>query len=185
MRPASLPTAQALGPRHAHGTRIRYMGGCRCVPCRAANSRAISEMDANRRAGRGNGIVSASAAQAHLLFLSAQGVGYKTVARVTGCAFSILAGIRSGRRRYCREGTARAILAVTSAAAAQGATVDAGETWEQIATLRRGGWTKAAIAKALGYQRPVLQIRKGRGLRRTADAVRRLYRTAPIRLRPA
>ncbi len=140
-------------------------------------------MDANRRAGLGNGIVSAEAARAHLLSLSNAGVGYKTVARVTGIASAILFGIRSGRRLNCREGTARAILAVSPAAARPHAVIDATETWHQIATLRRGGWTKTAIAKALGYQGPALQIGTRRCLKRTADAVRRLYRTAPIRLK--
>jgi hypothetical protein len=34
-----------------HSTRRRYLGGCRWVPCRAANSRYSREREAGQRAG--------------------------------------------------------------------------------------------------------------------------------------
>lgn len=39
MRPASLPPAE----QYAHGTRARYVAGCRCPECRASNTRAYHE----------------------------------------------------------------------------------------------------------------------------------------------
>lgn len=40
-----------------HGTRHRYLGGCRCLPCRAANSRYSCERAAAQRAGDCRGFV--------------------------------------------------------------------------------------------------------------------------------
>ena len=41
----------------SHGTRRRYLGGCRCVPCRAANSRSSGERAAAQRSGDWRGFV--------------------------------------------------------------------------------------------------------------------------------
>lgn len=42
MRPNDLPPAESFG----HGTRARYVAGCRCDPCRAANTQARREREA-------------------------------------------------------------------------------------------------------------------------------------------
>lgn len=55
MRPPSLAPAHVLAATKQHGTRIRYMGGCRCLPCRAANSRYECERQARRNLGLANG----------------------------------------------------------------------------------------------------------------------------------
>ena len=43
-----------------HGTRHRYLSGCKCVPCRAANSRYSTERAAAQRAGDWRGFVPAT-----------------------------------------------------------------------------------------------------------------------------
>jgi hypothetical protein len=36
----------------SHGTRARYRHGCRCLPCKAANARALTDWRRARKAGR-------------------------------------------------------------------------------------------------------------------------------------
>ena len=60
-RPSTLRSAVELAAGKPHGTRIRYVGGCRCLPCRAANSRYESERQAARKLGDWNGLVDAAA----------------------------------------------------------------------------------------------------------------------------
>lgn len=174
MRPATLPSAEVLGPRHEHGTRIRYMGGCRCLPCRAANSRYSTSRDALNRAGERNDIVSARPARVHILALSRLGIGRNTVVRVARVARSIVIGIRSGEHRNCRRQTRDRILEVDRWAIADGANIDAGPTWRNINRLLCAGWSKVAIARALGNTGTGLQVSRGLVRRSTARKIARL-----------
>lgn len=70
MRPHDLPSAAALAKDKPHGTRLRYMAGCKCMLCRAANSRYETERAAARKNGDWNGLVSAIHARRHILKLS-------------------------------------------------------------------------------------------------------------------
>ena len=45
-RPADMPPPERFG----HGTRSRYVCGCRCSPCRAANTKAYHERQARAKA---------------------------------------------------------------------------------------------------------------------------------------
>ena len=76
----SLRSAADLSATKPHGTRLKYMGGCKCMLCRAANSRFETERAVARKNGDWNGIVDARAARRHILKLSKAGVGYKSVA---------------------------------------------------------------------------------------------------------
>lgn len=169
-----LPSRERLAER-PHGTRLRYMGGCRCVPCRAANSRYETERSAARRAGEWNGIVLAAPAAAHIFHLGRQGVGYKSVADASGVARSVVAKIRSGERQHVRAATASRILAVTADARADASTVPAGPTWRRVRQLLEEGYTKARLARELGAQTPALQLGRRRVLAITAVRVERLY----------
>jgi len=181
MRPTSLRPASDLAETKPCGTRIRYMGGCRCLPCRAANSRYECDRAAKRRAGLTNRIVPAGPAQRHILRLSRLGVGRRVVARVTGIAETIIGGIKDGTRPHCRERTLRAILSVGVEAKAPGALVDAQPLTEMIDTLRRMGWTRGDIAQATGRKTRALQLRTRRIRRKSLDGIRDLYRTAPAK----
>lgn len=164
-----------LAAKKPHGDRLRYMAGCRCVPCRAANSRYECARLKARQSGEWNGLVSTKEVKRHLRKLSRAGIGYKTVADASGVAKSTLARIKSGKKRQIRKQTEARILAVTAQARADASIVPAGQTWKYIYKLLEEGFTKAEIARRLGKKTPALQIRKDYVLARTAVAIERLY----------
>ncbi len=159
-----------------HGTRARYVAGCKCVPCRAANSRYNTEREAAKKAGDYRGIVSADRARRHLLKLSKQGVGYKAVADACGSSHTIVGNVAWGYRKQIRASTERAILSVDAQALADGARVPAGPTWRIINTLVAEGYSKAQLARWLGHKVPALQMRRDWVIARTASKVERLAR---------
>lgn len=160
-----------------HGVRVRYILGCRCLLCRAANSRYETERAAARKNGDWNGLVSADAARAHMRKLSRRGVGRRAVGAVTGIADSILAGIVTGKRKNCRKRTETAILAVDVGARSDASIVPAGKTWTILRRLLAEGYTKTELARRLGSKAkvPSLQIRTDFVLASTAAKVERLY----------
>jgi hypothetical protein len=169
------PVAELAADKE-HGCRLRYLAGCRCVPCRAANSRYETERNVARRAGDWNGLVSAKQARKHILKLSRAGVGQNALSDVSGVARSIIARIRRGEKLKIRKRTETAILSVSSGAVSGGALVSAKPTWVLINRLLTEGFTKSEIAHRLGKKNPALQIRKDRITAKTAADVERLYR---------
>lgn len=178
MRPADrLERMTEACERHPHGTRLRYRGGCRCLTCRAANSRYECERAAARRRGEHNGIVPAKKARRRILELARKGVGYKQVADASGVAETIVSEIRTGRKTRIRANTERAILGVTAEAMADHALVDAAPTWRRIERLiDEGGFTKSEIARRLGKKTPALQIGRVKVLAKTALAIEKMCR---------
>lgn len=166
----------AYGGNHAHGTRMRYLAGCKCRHCRAANSNYETARARARKAGDWNGIVDAAAARRHMLRLSCAGVGRHAIAEASDVALTVICEIRSGRKRRIRARTARAILAVTTAQRKDHALVSAAKPWRQIERLLEHGFTKARIAHELGRQTAALQIGKRRVTVRNAAAIDRLWR---------
>ena len=161
-----------------HGVRARYVKGCRCVPCRAANSRYATGRELERLKGNQNEYQQATKARSHLLRLQKKGVGYKEVAKRTAISASIILNIRKGTRKNIRALTARKILAVTADARAAAATVPAAESWRRLRWLiEKGGFTKTALARMLGSKAkvPALQVQKDRVLVKTARKIQRLY----------
>jgi hypothetical protein len=158
MRPATLRAAPELAAEKPHGTRIRYVGGCRCLPCRMANARYATERAHAIKAGDTRGIVSAEAARRHIVMLGRRGVGYKTVADSASVARSVVAKIRSGEKTRIRAHTERRILAVTPALLPDSALVSGAGTRRRIAALLEEGYTKAFLARELGAITPALQI---------------------------
>ncbi len=169
------PVAE-LAERRAHGDRLRYMAGCRCLPCRCANARYEQQRLAARRRGEWNGLVPVGPARVHLRKLSAAGVGYKSAADAASVARSVVAKIVQGQRRQIRAQTARRLLAITADARADHSTVPAAKTWRRIHQLLDEGFSKARIARELGMRTPALQINKMRVLARTELAVEKLWR---------
>jgi hypothetical protein len=172
-----LRSAAELSAEKPHGTRLKYMGGCKCMLCRAANSQYETARSAARKAGDWNGIVSATKARNHLHKLSSQGVGYKAVGDACDVAKTVLMEIRSGRKRRIRQRTERAILAVTGEAAADRALIDADPTWRKLNELLGEGFSKAELARRLGYKSPALQLKKFEITAKSAARVDRFYRT--------
>lgn len=164
-----------LGSRRAHGERLRYLAGCRCLKCRCANSNYETRRAAARRRGEWNGLVDAAAARRHLRALSRRGVGYKTAADAASIARSIVAKILTGERQKIRAQAAKRLLALTPAARADHSLVSASHTWRLIEWLLKEGFTKARIARELGKKAPALQIRRNFVLARTQLAVEKLW----------
>lgn len=160
-RPEDMTRLETLAGRHPHGSRVRYMTGCRCVPCRAANSRYESERLVARKNGDWNGLVLADRARAHLLLLSRRGIGRHLVADCSGVSQSMLAAIKSRRKTSIRARTERRILSVSEEARGAKTLVGAGPVWAQINRLLREGFSKKEIARRLGSKakNPALQLR--------------------------
>jgi transcriptional regulator with XRE-family HTH domain len=177
MRPSHLKSAAILSADKPHGTRVKYMGGCKCMLCRAANSRYQTEREAAKKAGDWNGIVEAKRARRHLQRLSLQGVGRRAVADACDVGLTILSEIRTGKRLRIRRRTERAILGVTADAVSGGALVDADPTWKQINKLLEEGFTRAEIARRLGLDSPRIQFNRFEVTARTKMRVDRFYRT--------
>ena len=100
-----LRPAVELAEGRSHGTRVRYLGGCRCTDCRQANTQYERDRQKARAEGDWNGIVDAAAARQHLLDLAAQGVGRRAVADASDVPGTILCEVRSGRKTKIRART--------------------------------------------------------------------------------
>lgn len=171
----TLSPAPELAARHPHGVRVRYMAGCRCLKCRMANTNYETARARARAAGDWNGIVDAAPARQHIRQLSRQGVGYKLVAEAADLPTSLVFGIRTGERPRARARTVRKILEVNHACRGDAALVSAKSTWRRIEALLEEGYTKAGLAKMLGYKSPALQFRRDKVTVRTRAKVERLY----------
>lgn len=176
-RPADLRSARELSANKPHGTRMKYLGGCRCVPCRAANSRYSCWREAENREGRAAGLVSAKRARRHIFKLAERGIGYKSVARDARVGKSIVFEIRSGERQRIRASTERKILYVGDSAAQAATVIPATATWKKIAKLLEEGFTKGSLAERLGYKNRAIQFDRDVITARNARKVDRLYRT--------
>ena len=170
------PVAELAADR-PHGTRLRYIAGCKCFRCRRANSDYERERKAARLAGDWNGFVPADRARAHLMSLSRHGVGKRAVQAASDVCMTVLQDIRTGKKVQIRARTERRILAVTPAMASDRALVKPGRTFQLIEQLRDEGFTKTDLARRLGYRNGALQFQKHRMTARNVARVERLYRT--------
>ena len=168
--------AAVLAADKPHGMRIKYAGGCRCLPCRVANARYEAERRIARRSGDWDGLVPAERAREHLFHLSSLGVGRRTVADVCGVPSGILSWIRSRRRTTIRKRTERRILSVTAAAVSDGTLVSAKSTWAKISWLREEGFTNSEISRRIGGRGRSLQFGAQRVTARTAMRIEKLWR---------
>lgn len=170
MRPAAV-----LGAARPHGDRLRYMAGCRCSQCRRANSSYETMRARAHKTGDWNGLVPAEPARLHLQALSKAGIGRRQVADASGISETVICQVRSGQRLNVRAATAKRILAVTADARADASLVPAGPTWKLLDALLSTGYSKAALARELGFKTPALQIGRGWVLARTAYRVQRMF----------
>jgi hypothetical protein len=159
-----------------HGTRARYRAGCRCLPCRAANSRYEAQRQRLRRQGDWNGIVDAAPVRRHILWLSRNSVGRDAVSAAADVSVTVINQIRSGVRVHCRARTARRILALDLDARSGGSHVPARQSWSRLTKLLRRGYSKAQLARWLGYHRPTLEFNRRRITARNAMRIDRLAR---------
>jgi WhiB family redox-sensing transcriptional regulator len=168
-----------------HGTHACYVWGpepgagkgCRCEPCKIGHS--TYEKERSRRVAPP--YVGAATARTHIRELMAAGVGLKTIAGRSGISHGTLSKLiysdrtrGMGPSKRIRRATEDRLLAITPADAANGALIPAGPTLEIIAELVLRGWTRTAIARAIGQQVGGLQIGKQRVTARNARAIRAL-----------
>ena len=150
--------------------------GCRCEACRQAAATYKKILERRRLKGIET-LFDNTEAREHLEYLSAKGVGLRTVQERSGVGRTTLQSILSGRARRSRAETIAAILAVGTHVRAPGGRVDAGSTWELLEDMLRYGYTQGYLAKRLGatYHKPVLQISRDMVLQATADKVAELH----------
>jgi hypothetical protein len=177
MRPDDMTRLEVLGDRHPHGVRVKYMTGCRCVPCRAANSRYETERALARKNGDWNGLVSAGIARRHLLRLSRRGIGRDTVAEASGVSITSICEIKSGRKKNIRLRTHKAIMAVDASARADKTLVGAAPVWALIDRLLKEGLSRKELARRLGSRAkvPALQLNHRVVTAKNAARVERLF----------
>src|SRR5690606_35869095 len=135
--------------------------GTRCQPCRDANA-AYEKARATRTEPP---YVDANEVREHIAWLSANGLGLKTLATRSvishGALWKIVYGQPSAGRpptRRVRPATRDAVLAIRPADGAPGARINARTTWHHVDTLITRGWSKAAIGKAIGQTGGSLQL---------------------------
>lgn len=173
-----LRTAKELAAERPHGDRLKYMSGCRCVPCRAANSRYETERSAARRRGEWNGFIDASEASRHLQRLSDKGIGRDTVNDLTGIAVSTIDKVRTGKQAHIRAMNAKAILSISPDLVITDAQlVSAKPAWTMIKWMLREGFSKAEISRRLGNKTGALQLNKHLITARNAAKIQKLYNT--------
>lgn len=174
MRPVDLPTID----HYPHGTRARYVAGCRCSPCGQSNREYAKQRYRAQRRGEWNGLVDAGEAKEHLKRLSRQGIGLRSVQAATDIGRTTLMEIASGRQNQVRALLAKKILAVDSSARADKSLVKAGPTWKLLNQLLAEGYPKRRIAAFLGSKskNPALQVQRDWVLAKTAQKVKKLHR---------
>ena len=91
----------------AHGRRARYVAGCRCDLCRAANRNYARKRLHAQKDGDWNGLVDAAEARAHLRRLSRLGVGRRAVHAASDVALTVIQDVRDGTKTQIRARTAR------------------------------------------------------------------------------
>ena len=155
-----------------HGTRSRYVDGCRCDRCREAN-----RLYYHQRKRHGTDLIDAGEARRIIQRLRNRGVGIRRLAHLTGLRRSTLQNIAAGRTRRVHPDTLRR-LTDTFPIPADSTLVDATETLRRVKWLLTHGVTKRDISQHLGHRNPRsrLQIAKrGQVHRRTAQAIADLY----------
>ncbi len=170
-RPKDLPPAE----RYLHGSRARYVSGCRCAPCTEAN-REYARM---RTKLPPNPLVPAGRARAHILKLRKRGIGRRTLADVAKVAITTVAELGAGRKTTLRKDTAERLLAAKfEDCVGDRHMVDAAPTQKLLAKLMEMGFTKTEIARRLGStgKTPSLQMKASTITAANARKVARLYR---------
>ena len=175
------------------GSYVKYKKDrCRCTDCRQA-ARHYEKSRLVRKARGLQPYVDAGKARDHIAWLNSPAVRgevaslagrrgtvaewwFTPAARRLGLMPTQLKQIGSGQIRRIRASTGRKIVSLTPNSHGDGLLVDAAPTKALIVMLLERGWTKAAIARAIGVSGArMLQIARSDKVRRvTADAVHQL-----------
>jgi hypothetical protein len=175
MQQRGLKSANILAANKPCGTRLRYLGGCHCALCRAANTAYATQRARAVKNGEWNGLVPSSRAQMHLLKLSAKGVGRRAVQASTDIGASIIQKIYSGEKKKIRAMTEKKILRVTIEQASPASLVSAKSSWKLLNVLLSKGYTKTQLANFLGGKSLALQVSHDKILLRTEARIKKLF----------
>lgn len=135
--------ADLAGRTYPHGTRARYNAQkCRCTECRRANSEYEKSRYRDPR-------VPADAARAHLLALSAAGVGRDAVADACDITPNAVTRITSRTNDKIRRSLEVKILTVDASARADHSLVDGAETRRLIREIIAEGYRRRHIGHDL------------------------------------
>ncbi|WP_017602227.1 hypothetical protein [Nocardiopsis lucentensis] len=164
-----------------HGTRARYVTGCGCAPCKAANR--TYENHRNRQALYGRpttDLVDAEPVREHVRALIAAGMGTRTIAAAAGTTRQHVTALLNGRphrgtppTRRMDPARAAALLAVTAAPRL----VCSDGSRRRIDALGAIGWTRTRLAARLGttVQNLSWSLRRPQVTADTAEKIRVLY----------
>ncbi len=95
-----------------HGTRARYVSGCKCLMCKAAASRYAVQRKLARSKGDTRELVDTGQLRDHLNRLHQGGMSHRAIAAAAGVSLPIVSGIRSGAKLRVRRHIAKKIQLV-------------------------------------------------------------------------
>jgi len=149
-----------------HGTRARYLRGCKCAECREANrvyGRAYK--DAAARGIRRN--VSTVRVRQHIELLHSKGVEYRAIARAAECSTSVVVAIVNLGQTRMRADIARRILDLGEEARRYNSLAPIDGAARLIRVLEAHGVNRAAVARSMGWGHGSFQVRQESVTRRT------------------
>jgi hypothetical protein len=148
---------------------------CRCAECKEANRLYYHENKKRTEEEGKNRIVDAGPAREHILWLSTLGIGYRQVAEAALVGVTVVAEVKAGRKSKIRERSLKRILGVGEDARADQSYVPAKSTHALVQKLVSKGYSRAELARRLGYRSPSLQLKEGRVTLRKAHKVQKMY----------
>lgn len=156
-----------------HGLNRTYIAGCRCAPCREAHTRYEATRRMHIRDGHER-LVGATRARNHLRRLAQSGVGKRSASDAADVTYRSINLIRSGKQKRISRRLEAAILSLTEDAAANRSLVNRAPVDRVIQGLLIEGFTKARIAREMGYKTSKLQL-FGRVQARTKMKFQKFY----------
>lgn len=136
-----------------HGTRTSYVKGCRCTPCRRANTTYAAEntrhLLAVKHGSEEPRLVDSTRTELHIAYLRAHGMGYRRIAEESGVAVTVIARLinldRSRPADRVRIETQEAILKLRPTSRLVPGLIAA----RKLQALVAIGWTQAELAHRL------------------------------------
>lgn len=164
-----------LGPigAEAHGSRKCFAAGCRCLPCRSAES-CYQGMRARARAHGQTAWIDAGPSRRHIAALVDQGLGVRQIAALARVSPRTVQAIKLGRPRVTPAIEAR-ILQVRPLLAG-GAYVNGYKTFDKIRLLLKEGYSETQLRAWLGIGQASLRRRAKRVRVSMAVRVLQVYR---------
>ena len=168
--------------KREHGTRAKYtIERCRCEPCTIAN-RIYARNLAREHAARAYGfdveprLIDATSSRERLVLLRRNGIGLRTVEKLTGIDRKTALNIISGETKRVRPETYDLLMSIAYDDRPGGTLIPAGPTWQLLNKLIKDGHTRTAIATAIaGKPTRALQIERKQVKLRTARKVEQVY----------